>query len=469
MPRAAAPIGMRKVRNAIDAAEADFRICWRILCSWKQTAQEAGPTLLDFQPRLASTLYGLSRVYNEVIAYRNFLVQNRERHSREFLSRRLQLLDIYSTALKESMVIGRSIGDAFAWPFYCKSYDMLRKHCSHPPIRHFPTGIGGRGEVEFIRHARAEGHFLLHHGITNFLRIGDVSFIDLRTWTVTALGELKSHGAMPGRVNVNLHLIANGKRNLPRLFSIPGVFVQGTLDERPTPSVEFKRRLAAQMSKMGSALARENTDHKAALFGAYYTNELSSLLREIQKARVAYARIGRGGTLAAVRPFRSRKMSSRLFTTVTAESIASSCKELPQRVADSLDKNSSENGLFVGGLTSGFNWGVLPFFWWPLDLEFLEEFYFQDVHIFSCYNPVYLYRMLRDSGFDVSKASTRNPLVSKVCGDKVLEVENFDFFIRAVHLFLMREERIAEILEGAAKVQVPGVPAKINIDMVPMM
>ena len=152
---------------------------------------------------------------------------------------------------------------------------MLRKHLEHPAIRHFPTGIGGRGEVEFIRQARAEKHFLLHHGITTFLRIGDISFVDLRRRTVSGLGELKSHGTQPGHVYVTLHAISKDCNDLPRIFAVPGVFQQGSRHDRPPASPEFKKRLNRQVSGMSSALSREEPDLKSSLFNAYHTEELS--------------------------------------------------------------------------------------------------------------------------------------------------------------------------------------------------
>lgn len=463
---------MLKIRRAIDAAEADFRKCWAILCSWKQNAPDTGPILLDFQPTLAGALFNLDQVYNQVVAYRGSLIENRGRRPRESLSARLRRLNEYSNALKETMAIGRSLGDAFAWPFYSNSPEMLRKHLAHAPIRHFPTGIGGRGEVEFIRHARAEKHFVPHHGITSFLRVGDVSFVDLQAWTVTSLGELKSHGTKPGQVNVTLHAVSGSPENLPRLFAIPEIFIEGSLDVRPSAlsELKFRRRLGAQVVGMKSVLSREKHDFRSSLFRAYYTEEFSQLAEKIRKARVGYARVGPGGTLVAVRPFRSRKISSKLSTRQTGESIASSCEALPKLVADSCDKDSSENSIMAGGLSTAFGWGSLPFFWWPVDLEFLEQLYFQDVFIFSCYNPVHLFKRLRKSGFEIFNADTQKPIVKRRSDDRVCEFENFDFFLRSIQHYLMREERVAELLDYASSgIHVASMPARIEIEMVPMI
>ena len=157
-------VGLADIRQAIDAAESDFRRCWGVLRAWKENSLGVGATLFDFQPRLANALMSLEQKYNDVIRRRNYLISTKSRRSQTTFSRDLRRLRIDADALKEAMSLGRGPGDAFAWPFYSNSPEMLKKHLENPAIGHFPTGIGGRGEIEFIRHARAEKHFLLHHG-----------------------------------------------------------------------------------------------------------------------------------------------------------------------------------------------------------------------------------------------------------------------------------------------------------------
>src|SRR5207344_325451 len=56
-----------------------------------------------------------------------------------------------------------------------------------------PFGIGGLGEIEFIRNNPTMGeNVVLYHGITNLLRYGDVSLINVRTFDVAAIAELKT-------------------------------------------------------------------------------------------------------------------------------------------------------------------------------------------------------------------------------------------------------------------------------------
>jgi hypothetical protein len=137
-------------------------------------------------------------------------------------------------------------------------------------------------------------------------------------------------------------------------------------------------------------------------------------------------------------------------------------------VVDVADSSSLENSLFAGGIRTSFSWGALPFFWWPLDLEFLQRFYFGEVVLFSCYNPVHLFSNLRSLGFDIKGAATKDPVVTRRTGDVVIESEHFSFFVRAVGQHLMREDKVVEIfarLGGGAAIS--DIPAKIMIDIVP--
>ena len=174
--------------------------------------------------------------------------------------------------------------------------------------------------------------------------------------------------------------------------------------------------------------------------------------------------------LAAVRPYRARKLASLLFTLQTGERIVAQLKRLTNLIVDACDAKSSENSLGFGELTTAFGWGGLPLFWWPVDINFLEKLYFRELLVFSFYNPVHLVAKLRRAGFEVSDTHAQYPTVKKRLDDAIVEVENFKFFIISIQRYLMQEERIDEALARIAKeAEVRGTPGRIAIDMVPML
>ena len=94
---------------------------------------------------------------------------------------------------RPTIAIGRSLGDSFAWFFYHSERKHLEEHLKHERQLHMPPGIGGIGELEFLDKTRViDNHLVIYHGTTTFLRIGDVSFLDMKTLRLTAIGELKT-------------------------------------------------------------------------------------------------------------------------------------------------------------------------------------------------------------------------------------------------------------------------------------
>ena len=70
------------------------------------------------------------------------------------------------------------------------------------------------GEIQFIRHVPVvAGHLVLYHGITTFLRVGDVSLISLDgTRRVAAIGELKTRPDHEDEM-LNISLLLHGPRS----------------------------------------------------------------------------------------------------------------------------------------------------------------------------------------------------------------------------------------------------------------
>ena len=174
----------------VDQAEQDLGRCWETLASLR-----TGPDhrLVDFQIDLAAVLYRLSELYQEIAAERRALIGRKQSYSPRWFARRQAVLAGYQTAIERTLLIGKSMGNAFAWFFYQSQPDLLQKHYSEPHQRVLPTGIGGRGELEFIRQVRSiDGKLVLHHGITSILRVGDISLIDLSKFRVVSIGEIKT-------------------------------------------------------------------------------------------------------------------------------------------------------------------------------------------------------------------------------------------------------------------------------------
>src|SRR5207244_7189664 len=146
-------------------------------------------------------------------------------------------------------------------------------HFKNPANPHTPPGIGGRGELEFIKHVRLPGFLTIYHGITTLPRIGDVSFFNPVTGRISAIGELKSKLAEPGTLIVRIHSIQRARIPFINLSRVPAKEEdrEGVLGWEP----QFKATLEQQMKKMADAIRCSEPNAKADLRNAYHRDELA--------------------------------------------------------------------------------------------------------------------------------------------------------------------------------------------------
>jgi hypothetical protein len=244
----------KEVRACIDDADWSFRTCWQTLISLKKAEGLDGHALLDFQPVLASALFKLDDAYRRLVQYRGVLIQKKASYSPARFRLRMRALDQDRKALRSAIGVGRNLGDAFAWTFYQFDQPLLELHFKHPANPHTPPGIGGRGELEFIKQARPRGFLMLYHGITNFLRIGDVSFFDPGSGRISGIGELKSKHVEPGKLIVRMHTISTNREKIP--FVDPNRPLTKTENrDLVVMEAQFEATLERQMKKMTGWLA----------------------------------------------------------------------------------------------------------------------------------------------------------------------------------------------------------------------
>jgi len=349
------------------------------------------------------------------------------------------------------MKIGRDIGDAFAWAFLREDQKLIEKHFSHPPNPHTPPGIGGRGELEFVRQFRPAGFLMLYHGITSFLRIGDVSFVDLRSGRVTAIGELKSKPSGPGKLTATLVILGSDREKLPFRTDIP----ESEPNEKKRSSLIdpfFQETLKRQSKEIASALRQREAEHKTDLRDAYYIDELAQFAVQLSTKRLAFQRIGRGMVLAGCCPYRGRSLSSRIYSAIKEASVLKRMAKIRENVAVILDPSLTDNGIIFSELDNSIRFGQTPLFWFPCNIDFLEKIYFLRAITATLLNPAHLLKNLRDHGYEVqTEQHGRNPpvfTVSKRLASTIAGIEQFDFFLRLMQQRFMREEKIMEMFES---------------------
>ena len=457
--------------QALDHADIAFQDCWLTLSRMKsvQLDSAAGERLLKFQPTLAEALFRLDKLRRVALQESRALIERKRQLNSDWFANRIRTLARYRLAVDDAIKIGRTIGDAFAWFFYIESQDIIEQHAQHVPVSGMPDGIGGKGELEFIKHAHTPGYMLLYHGVTTFLRVGDISFVHLATWRVVALGELKSQKVAPNQLRITLHMLGTDRDRMP--FADPVVnIVPGAKQPAGTPlSLDAQARLKRQMKAMGAAMEPQTTEGNEEVRDSYQTDELRTLADDLRFTSHAYVQVGAGLLITAVRPRVANSLRGRVLSDVSGEKIVQKLSGLTKRVVGIMRPLPSENFLFIGELDTGVVLGHRPLFWSSIDAQFLKSLYFKEIITVTCYNPGHLFAKLRKHDFAVQVAAgARAPLftVSKRIGNHQFAVPDMAFFLGLVQNNMFREDKVIEmVLALAARASSGELPDNARIQL----
>ncbi len=171
-------IAKKEVKKTLDIAATAYESCWETLCEFKSAKHNDDflTRLINFQPLLCKGMLELEKTRYRILEEKRGLIDRKANLSEKWFDKRMKDLDKYKKALTECTYIGKSLGDSFVWIFYQNERVLLREHLRHKEIRHLPVGIGGLGELEFIKGVKKLGDcFIIYHGITSILRHGDIS------------------------------------------------------------------------------------------------------------------------------------------------------------------------------------------------------------------------------------------------------------------------------------------------------
>jgi hypothetical protein len=478
-PADTGPITRARIRITIDNAEPVLLACFDTLAQMtRPRARESELDIFGFQPRLLKAISGLERAYRAVRSEEKGLVGRKKSLDAKWFRRRMAALARYRHALMEILSIARAIGDGFAWLFYENDRDLIVEHLKLQPQRLLPPDLGAAGERLTLENLRAiDGKLLLYHGITTFLRIGDISLIDPATMKVACIGELKTERADSSSVRVSISLVAGSAEAMPRL---PAVSTDETDERSRSPMVlppAMASRLERQKERMEEAIHRaatvatERVD--AARMGFHY-DALCSLVARSHERRFEWQSVGPGHVLGAVRIPNVRSL---------ADTVLSTRKDPARRLTVGVEdaalgimlKDSEDNSLLlsnVGGRSEYLRvrGETLPFVLWPIDHEVVRDILFRRVAIISLLNPAHLWAAIRRRGYEVSvderghfKAATKQE------GNRIKGLENINWFLGLIHHALMTEDAVIGMIDQMADLADARVPpdGELRIELAP--
>ena len=445
-------MSVQSLRSLLADVEASYLTCWDILETLKDVPDKR---LLDFQPILCDVMLRLARANARINQERRELLRRQKTVSKAWFKKRQKALSEYQNIITHSVWIGKVLGDAFAWFFYQNERKLLSEHIKHDEQKHLPIGLGGDGELEFIKGVKEiDGHLVLYHGTTNLLRIGDFSLIDLTSLQVVAIGELKTGKPEGDQVTIRAILVGS---------STDVKVLQPQEDGQPletfgSPTPEAEQRLQRQVELMSKSLATKSVKTDEALYEAkeqLYVNELAILLKEAGVGRFTCRHAGGGLVLVA---YRSRKSS--LYNKVSR-----SVKISPDGFIGEFSQlavktccASNYNSLIIGSLmysqdsSPALLPGTIPAFWWDVGLPLIKQMVFQEVMVLTIFNPAILLAALEAKGFKVITFDAPNNFVIELEeNDKKYTLTHFEYFVNLIRFALFKEGHIEELVSNLVR------------------
>jgi hypothetical protein len=365
----------------------------------------------------------------------------------QFLARTSRVAPIDTGGLRV-----QALGNAFAWFFYQHEPLLLKLHGQHQLADSLHADIGGAGEHAILSAVpMIDGAMVLHHGITTILRIGDISLIDLKSFRVKGVGEIKTSQVNKNELRVTVSCIADEpfsalseseRRDIP----LPAKLPRGQ-----------KKKLKKQTERMVSTLKKRQDKaptHDMTLDEDRHLKSFSAALASAKTGRYSFTAIADGLMVAA---YRQRKCSlARALTRKTPSNLASRITNQPDLTRIALP-GSANNALVISDFAYGDTGhpihllGTVPLLWWDLELELIRQLMFQELVVVTLFNPAHLISKLQQKGFDVSMSSEDGTLkVSRTSGDGRVTVEGMEYFKNLITHGLYSEEMVVEMIDSVA-------------------
>lgn len=411
-------------------------------------------SLIEFQPRLAKVIFDLTRTYREIEQEKRRRIECKQRYSAKWFATRMNFLSKQQKLLNEAICIGRGIGDAFVWFFYQRDRHYLAEHLAQPAQLHAPPGIGGMGELEFVKHVHmVRGYFVLYHGATNMLRLGDFTLIDLKSFRVAGIGELKSHSSEVGKLEMTL-LCSGPRIDREMLLADLGTSKQkeGGRDIGVKLSPKGKARLERQMQRISTSYKKlgATPDRHITVEMAGQFKELATLVEKLKVGQFSYKRLGTSILLAG---YKGRKKTLYRKLSDSGEMpIDEKLAGIENLAIDLMAKDRTDNTIIVDSLYYDADGktrhipGMTHMVWWPIGLDIIKSILFQDVIIITIFNPAHFIASLEKAGFSVEETGVLKYKVSRKRSGYEFVVEGMSYYLEMIQQYLISDESIVSLL-----------------------
>ena len=435
------------VKSLIDDAEREYIECWKLLCKMRSAKSSfTGEDMLSFQPRLAEMIFRLSSMYRSLHQEKRNFIGKKLHLVNQWFVNRLRLIKQYQDAISTTIAIGKSLGDSFAWIFYHNEPKHLARHLNHEKIFFTPPGVGGIGELEFIKRIQIiDEHLIIYHGITDILRLGDFSIVDLRNFKLAAIGELKTRQSSPNDFNLSMTITGTSEKLINALRRQVGDLQQP--NQAAIPEIlpdDMKRRLDKQVKEIGNSF-RVNKP-KTSLDSEISTN--FNMVEMLFEGNAKLTSCKTCNSQVLIRVPQSGKGLWERITTMTEVDLSE--LDLVEQVKHIIVDESDDNALHIAVIHNPSPDiksipGFMPLFWSPLDTSLVEELLFLKSIMVSIFNPGPLIQGIRRLGFDVQINNGKYTITRSSNGQSAT-LEGASYFMNMIITQFISEESVLDIL-----------------------
>ncbi len=460
-------ISKTRLRELVNDIEVEYVWCWEFLSNLKRSKQ-IKPEMQDFmkfQPRLATALFRLDSAYQTIGMEKKLLIKRKLNLSPKWFANRMRILSDYRSSLVNVIGIGKVIGDSFAWLFYGGHRDILRKHFRHERIDHLPMGIGGKGELEFVKQYQIiNGCLVIYHGITSFLRIGDISLFDPNSMKLVAIGELKTTKIDDTKLLVRLCIVGDLVNNIKK----EEIIINSNYSFEQQLPQNIKNKLEKQLKKMTDSLVFAKSEMSLTFDSNSYLIRIIELLKQLENKFLVSEKID-DGLLMFIFKNSQKSLFSRFFN-MSKNNIKKRLKNFENKVETIANTRFIKNGinrnsLIINGFKPDTFIGRTPLFWWSVSPKITKEIVFQNTQIVTIYNPAFLLEKLENVGFEI-KENNRKISAKIIVGSKFLKIQNVKYFLGLIQTSLYEENLILSVFESLLeKIKTNEIKSNTNVEL----
>lgn len=420
------------VKKVIDEADGILSDCFEMLAAFRHAKENSGRVLQDFQPKLAECLYNLMQFYHDLQAEKKQLISLKKEYDKDKFSQLMSTNADYIKVVNKAIVVGKNLGDAFAWFFFLENRSELDKHFSHEPTGLYVSGIGGLGELEFVKNVKQiDGLYVIYHGITSMLRIGDFSLYDL-DHGIVGVGELKT-SRDGDKLTVNASITAKTPiRDINFNNYTSNIDFESHLNELQKSFPTIKKQVSMHSELMNIKSAEHSDD--------FLTTYEYELIDQLSKERPISINSDNSLLLYA-----QWSQYDDLFSALNEKESQEPPQELYQRAQELIFPLSEHNRFIVSSLNTQVTLLSIPLLWWDIEEKACKALYFNKMVILTIFNPAKLLQCFIDDGFTVSgEGELDKTEIQKIQGNHRIAIGNFESLCYLIIHSLMKTETVYE-------------------------